>query len=799
MTEQTRPIDLTASAAYIHPKAAWEKLRAAGRARQDVYLYGATGYGKTELLRRYLRRRRHIWLSARGLTVQALQELEWTEGDILVIDDLTYAREEDVRQAILHLVEQAPSLWLVMAGRCPLPAWLSQPYVRAELRVIPEEDLWLTGPEISQLYMNWGVQLPQRLMEERIVPLVEGNPLASRLLAMEMARGNLYTDVLVDDLTQKFYEYLNHFVYDAWPESIRAVLMQLSVLSHFTLAQAQALTGRNDIQQVLARAEETGNLFTVRDGVYSMRPSLIHSMQLRVKKTYDLPRKNELCRRAGEICEAEGDLPRALKLYQSADCPEKIRGLLISNARRSPGGGYYYELAPAYLALPEEEVRESPDLIGALSMLHSLALNASESERWYRVLCAYQETHTAPEEQRLAESWRVYLDISLPHRGTADLLETLAAAEEKIAAHHLELPAFSLTRGQPSLINGSKDFCDWTRKDTEMAARLEEHAEAVLGPYAKGLTTLGLAESLFEKGGDLYRVMELANRGLMENMDGGKFELQFVGAALLARVYLVMGHQSDSLKTLDEVEERAQKRGALRVVRNVRAMKCRVMLWQGQNEDAVSWMETEAQEEIRFNVLERYCYNTRVRVYMAQQRYDKAALTVTRLRSYASMEKRPWLQMEGDLLESIIRYRTGNPEWKTELLQVLQRAESYHFVRLFSREGAALLPLLKALGKPNGVGREFWHNVLEKTTRMARLYPDYLAVREPLTPGSVRLTDKSLQVLRLQSMGLTRSEIALKLGLSERTVKYQSEQAYRKLGVNNKTEAIEAARKLNLL
>ena len=115
------------------------------------------------------------------------------------------------------------------------------------------------------------------------------------------------------------------------------------------------------------------------------------------------------------------------------------------------------------------------------------------------------------------------------------------------------------------------------------------------------------------------------------------------------------------------------------------------------------------------------------------------------------------------------------------------------------KEGAALLPLLKELGRPEGVSKEFWTRAVQKTTKMARLYPEYLAVHDPLPPSAVELTDKSLSVLRLQSKGLTRGEIAQKLGLSERSVKYQSEQAYRKLGVNNKTEAIEAARKLNLL
>ena len=73
---------------YIHPKAAWDKLRMAGARRQNVYLYAATGYGKTELLHRYLRRRRHIWLSGEGLTVETLQEIALPAEATMVIDDL---------------------------------------------------------------------------------------------------------------------------------------------------------------------------------------------------------------------------------------------------------------------------------------------------------------------------------------------------------------------------------------------------------------------------------------------------------------------------------------------------------------------------------------------------------------------------------------------------------------------------------------------------------------------------------------------------------------------------------------
>lgn len=106
---------------YIHPKAAWDKLRMAGARRQNVYLYAATGYGKTELLHRYLRRRRHIWLSGEGLTVETLQEIALPAEATMVIDDLARVLDPAVRREIVSMLDQ-PGLWLVLAGRCPLPA-----------------------------------------------------------------------------------------------------------------------------------------------------------------------------------------------------------------------------------------------------------------------------------------------------------------------------------------------------------------------------------------------------------------------------------------------------------------------------------------------------------------------------------------------------------------------------------------------------------------------------------------------------------------------------------------------------
>ena len=75
--------------------------------------------------------------------------------------------------------------------------------------------------------------------------------------------------------------------------------------------------------------------------------------------------------------------------------------------------------------------------------------------------------------------------------------------------------------------------------------------------------------------------------------------------------------------------------------------------------------------------------------------------------------------------------------------------------------------------------------------------------RVPVRPGGPRpfepLTGRELSVLRLLPSTLTPRQIAGELYLSLNTIKTHTRSLYRKLGVNTRHEAIEAARRMNLL
>ena len=46
---------------YIKPVEAFKKLDAANLLKQNVYIYGATGYGKTEFVKQYFKKDKYIY------------------------------------------------------------------------------------------------------------------------------------------------------------------------------------------------------------------------------------------------------------------------------------------------------------------------------------------------------------------------------------------------------------------------------------------------------------------------------------------------------------------------------------------------------------------------------------------------------------------------------------------------------------------------------------------------------------------------------------------------------------------
>ena len=785
---------------YVAPARALKKLKKARSVPQTVYLYGATGYGKTELIHQYLSGRRYIYLSCEELPWEAgvlpPKEPERQNRRVVVIDDLHRLKTEELRRQIITL-EQREDIWLILISRSPIPAWLMSQHIKNVFLVISEDDLRLRAEEISSYLNACGVTYTEDDVQY-LQGTAEGNAYAVRHVALRMKEGKSLGPELYEEIHEAFSVYLENNVLVRWDSDLLEFLMQISVVDEFTMELAEMISGSIHVTALLEQAAEAGNFLTQENGTYRLRSTLIRALRNRAAKVYGRERVKDFKYNAALYYEMHDEVLPALKLFEECGKNERIKNLLIRNARMNPGNGHYYELRRYYFNMDEREIEDSPVLMAGMSMLYSMLMDGEKSEYWYEKLKNFSASARGG-IRREAQSRLAYLDIGLPHRGSKNVLEIMKNIPALLFDKGNRLPEFSVTSNLPSTMNGGKDFCHWSPDDTKIAKRYGALVERVLGRYGKGLVKAALGESYYEKGEDNYQVMSLLARAQMEAEQGGTVEIAFAAVGVRVRLSVFQGDIQAARELLDAFEQSVRENRAVQLLPNIQALRCRLALYDGDLDSAERWTKTAPAEDKEFCVLERYRYLTKVRCYLANGEYLMAQSLLEKLRYYAEQTDRPYIRMEVELLSAVTKERTGGP-WQEELAAVLKEAEKYRFLRLISEEGTAAARLLqqekKALLADETLDKKWLRRLLDETDSMARHYPLYLKKR---TVAVADFSDTALKILHLQADGLSLNQIAQELGMKSFSVSYHIQENYRKLNVSRKADALLTARSLGLL
>lgn len=67
-------------------------------------------------------------------------------------------------------------------------------------------------------------------------------------------------------------------------------------------------------------------------------------MRRRLKRKYEKERIRGLYENAGLFYRLNGDIRKALEMYENAGVTERIVSILVDNARHAANSGYYYDL-----------------------------------------------------------------------------------------------------------------------------------------------------------------------------------------------------------------------------------------------------------------------------------------------------------------------------------------------------------------------------------------------------------------------------------------------------------------------
>lgn len=807
---QERHSLFTPDSRFVRPQRAADLMKAAQAIHQTVYIYADSGYGKTAFIQDYFSHRKYAYYSASdSQIISHLRQLLRRKSSILVLDDLHLLTESEERRQFCAILEQilvAGRTWVILISRCPLPPWLKGLYIQHIFVTIAEKDLELSPSEMDQYFAKWKLSImPQN--REYLESLCRGYPLALRIACLRLAdlesdgKDNLQREKEeVETLQQArkdFWDYLESNVYDYWAVELQEFLMDISIVDTFDVQMAQLITKKPHIGRYLSMAFESGNYLTEMaqedHTFYTLRQAVRMSFRRRLMRRCSQSHIQDLYLSAGSSYELQGKIPEALAMYETCKNEDGISRLLIHNARTYVGAAHYWELRKYYLALSEETILASPELMAGMSILQSILMNDEASDYWYEALRSYADSHTGS-IRRSAQARLLSLDIILPHKGISHMASSIKNASLLVLERNTIFPEVSLTNSQPSILNGGKDFCEWSKRDKELLNSLGRALELALGSFGKGMVNLSLAESYFEKAHDSYEVSSLASKGRIQAESGGKLELVFVAVGILSQLSIFNNHLDDALESLESFRCCAAEE-APRLVPSIDALKARFLLYAGQTSDILDWLSQAPDEDREFCTLERYRYMIKARAYLATGKKERALRLLQRMIVYARQRDRIYILMEAQILLAITQYRLGSDVWKETLQQAVSQAESYRFVRLLTREGTALWELLKNCPL-DWKDKTFQKKVMSECAHIAELYPAYLSEREG---GHVSLSDKALKILRLQAQGMSVAEIADILGLSQAGVKYYNQETYKKLGVNSKAAAITEARNRRVL
>jgi DNA-binding NarL/FixJ family response regulator len=178
------------------------------------------------------------------------------------------------------------------------------------------------------------------------------------------------------------------------------------------------------------------------------------------------------------------------------------------------------------------------------------------------------------------------------------------------------------------------------------------------------------------------------------------------------------------------------------------------------------------------------------RLMLAQQPWVERCLSATTGREAVALVSR--YRPHVALVDLFIGEESG-----AEVCEQLRAAEPATRVLLFSCAGEISPHAARAAGASGFAFKDWPARRIASAVRMVGLGRTVFEAHD--RPSTLGLSERERAVLELMASGSTNPEIAGELHLSRHTIKEHTSSLYRKLGVRNRTEAVQRAQRIGLL
>jgi LuxR family maltose regulon positive regulatory protein len=851
----------TLVAAWLHrgdemsasPRAAWLSLDAGDNdpARFFTYLIAALQMIKADIGRGLLDSSTAPHMPPlEPLLTALINEMASLSGRmILVLDDYHLIENPSIHRALNFLLDHLPHpMHLVIATRSDPPLHLARLRGRAQLTELRLTDLRFSFEEAAR-FLNQAMGLA--LSDEGVAALAsrtEGWITGLQMAAVSMGRQDAgHVDHFIRAFTgsdRYVLDYLVEEVLSQRPQGTQDFLMQTALLSRLCgpLCDAVCGTDPGSGQRTLEQLEQSNLFILPLDNErrwYRYHRLFADLLQQRLQRS-----KSDLVptlhRRASVWYAQNGLMGEAIDHALCAQNFERAADLIKETAQATWMRGEVATFLRWVEALPEQVMRTRP----LLCVFHAIALFLTgrsvhaiearlqdavqgeagvpipgevaairgmiatfQGEARHSIDLSRRALELLPQESLFLRSLAAW-NLGMSHFVNGDIETGMRAFEEAARigqeAGNLLVAVVALCPlAEFSMFDGQLDKA---QAMYEQALKLATDEWGKLLPIA-GMALIGLGELRRERN-DLEAAARYLEQGIELSLKWGEISA-FDGYIALARVQFAQGEFRRAQETMAKAQQLAVRFDSSEFDDIlVGVHQARLCIALGDLEAATRWarerglLQRPPFEPARgeagglyFYILREFEHLALARLHIAQGRPDVALEVLAPLLAPAENLKRRGSVIEISILRALALQAQGQVSSALVALErALTLAQPENYVRIFVDEGEPLAQLLYQAARrnlaPGYTGRLLAAFPASKSAPPRQESP--AALVEPLS-------ERELEVLALIAEGLSNQEIAQRLFISLRTVKWHASNIYGKLGVSNRTQAVTRARALGVL
>ncbi|MBZ0280750.1 MAG: LuxR C-terminal-related transcriptional regulator [Anaerolineae bacterium] len=770
--------------------------------------------------------------------MQVLNTLE--EPFALVLDGFHHIVSHEIQEAIERLlIHIPPSLRLIVISRTEPDMNIARLHVAHQVEQFTADDLRFSVDDTRTFFQATMQVEAAPAFVESLVQQAEGWPAALRIAALSLLRqsGMETFPHEFDGSDPYIVRYINEEVFDLLPSNFREFLLRTAPLEILDGNLCGAITENSDAHAILDQLAHKHLLARPVDRhqqVYRYPRLLREYLQHRIQRDHpewltDIHRrvatyytKHGLIDQAVEHAFAAGDTNEILSLVETVARSKLIDGAIetllnwierlpTEHLHLNPRVTVYYawsllmrgqfHQAEDHLVIAEISLKTDypSQLLGEIAIIHAeIAHLRGDIEN--AALYAQQALQYLPSEDRLIRGLALmnlgYAQWLSGEMTDADLtFQQGLVSTSDIEGEVVRLIAHSNTANL--LVTQGKLRAAAETYQMILTAALDRGPALVM---VAGIAYTGMGTQLYAWN-QLDKAAEQVRRGLQLANPWLYISSQLPGYFLLAQIEQARKRYEASQQALNDAETYIRTGNLIPMQRLLEAQRARLRLLRSDVEGAMRWARRAGlspDDPIEFASMGLYL--TYAEVLIARGQAQDVLALLDRVELASEELTLGWLYLETVIVKATAYWQAQQHDQALEILQqALTLAEPEGHIRTFVDRGTIMETMLRRLDAacdPLSYVAELLRAFEDESQHTAFIALD---LSQRATDREHALSQRELDVLNLIAQGKTNHAIAEALIISEGTVKTHIKHIFRKLSVQNRTQAVARARQLSLV